>query len=268
MFGSLAPARRRLVLVVLTGLLVLACVAVLLAVRSGGRAAVGRRAEQGLPGPVLLVPGYGGSTAGLQPLASRLRATGRDVTVVSLPDNAQGDLTAQARVLGAAAAAVLARTGGESVDVVGYSAGGVVARIWLKQLGGAAVTRRLVTLGSPQHGTALAELGSLFQGECPLACQQLVPGSTVLDALNAAPELPPGPVVVSLWSSKDQVVLPPDSATLAGAVNVQLQQVCPDSVVDHTQLPADPLVAGLVQASLAAAVPTGFGPGDCARLGG
>jgi triacylglycerol esterase/lipase EstA (alpha/beta hydrolase family) len=221
---------------------------------------------QDRPGPVLLVPGYGGSVTGLTVLAGRLRTAGKDAAVVALPDNAQGDLGEQAKALAAAARAALRRTGASSVDVVGYSAGGVVARLWAKDYGGAAVARRIVTLGSPQHGTALAALGSLVSGACPLACQQLVPTSALLTALNTRPELPAGPVFVSLWSSRDEVVLPPDSARLTGAVNIEIQQVCPDSVVSHAQLPTDPLVAAMVLSELSSAPARALTAADCAGL--
>ena len=245
---------------------VLLTVVVLVVVRSDHRAASTPAVAQDRPGPVLLVPGYGGSVSALNTLAGRLRSAGKDATVVSLPDSAEGDLGGQAAVLATAARAALARTGAASVDVVGYSAGGVVARLWVKNDGGAAVARRVVTLGSPQHGTALAALGSLVSGACPLACQQLVPTSSLLAALNRAPELPAGPVFVSLWSSRDEVVLPPDSARLSGAVNIELQQVCASSAVSHAQLPTDPLVAAMVISELSSAPAHPFTAADCARL--
>ncbi len=222
---------------------------------------------QDQPGPVLLLPGYGGSVDGLQVLASSLRAAGRDVTVLTLPGGGTGDLTAQARTLGAAADAARTRTGANSVDVVGYSAGGVVARIWARNLGGGAQARRIVTLGSPQHGTQLAVLAAGFAPQqCPLACQQLVPSSALLAALNAGDETPNGPQWVSLWTTLDQVVTPPESARLDGAVNIVLQDVCPASTVDHSGLPRDRLVGVLVAAELGAATAAQPGPGDCARL--
>ena len=267
MLSSLAPARRRLLLAVLALLLAAAvAIGVLVGLRHDPARHRTVPVAQDRPGPVLLVPGYGGSVTGLNVLAGRLRRAGKDATVVSLPGSAQGDLGQQARVLAAAARAVLRRTGASSVDVVGYSAGGVVARLWAKDYGGAALARRIVTLGSPQHGTVLAALGSLVRGACPVACQQLMPASALMAALNAAPEVPAGPVFVSLWSSRDEVVLPPDSARLAGALDIEIQQVCAASAVGHGQLPTDPLVAAMVIAELSAGPARQLDAADCARL--
>lgn len=246
--------------------LLAAAVVAVLAGRDDGRAGPGA-VPQDRPGPVLLVPGYGGSTSGLGVLAGRLRERGKDVEVLSLPGDGQGDLAAQARVLAAAAEAAIQRTGAASVDVVGYSAGGVVARLWLSRAGDAPV-RRLISLGSPQHGTALASLGALFAGQCPTACQQLDPASDLLTRLNSGSgsEVPEGPVSVSLWTSRDQVVIPPESAVLAGALNISIQSVCPTSQVTHSGLLSDPLVAAMVEAQLQPSAPEPLTARDCARL--
>jgi pimeloyl-ACP methyl ester carboxylesterase len=221
--------------------------------------------RQGTPGPVLLVPGYGGSTDSLDVLAARLRAAGRDATVVRLPGDGTGELRDQATVLDVAARARIA-AGAPSVDVVGYSAGGVVARIWASQDGGAGIARRIVTLGSPHHGTDIAALaGSLLPGRCPTACAELAPNSDLLARLNAK-RMPTGPVWVSLWTDQDQVVTPPDSARLDGALNIPIQSVCADAQVDHSSLPRDRLVQALVLAALAPARPTRPTPADCPRL--
>lgn len=264
--SSLAPARRRLVLAV-GGFLVVA-VAVLAAfvvagVISGDGAT--RPVDQTEPGPVLLVPGYGGSTATLEPLAVSLRAAGRDVTVVELPGRALGDLQGQADALAAAATRVLDRTGADSVDLVGYSAGGIVARLWVQEGDGATSVRRFVTLGSPHHGTQLASLGALVSGACPVACQQLAPQSPVLARLDSAP-LPTGPRYLALWTTQDDVVVPAVSGELDGAQSVSVQDVCPDDRVRHSGLPADEVVQGLVAGSLGAGAIPAWGPGDCARL--
>jgi pimeloyl-ACP methyl ester carboxylesterase len=264
--SALSPARRRLVL----GLLVV----LVLAGVAGVAAVVVPRLAAGDPvpvsqeeaGPVLLVPGYGGSTGSLQPLAARLTAAGRDAVVVPLPGDGTGDLAASADALGTAVDDALARTGAGSVDVVGYSAGGVIARLWAAD-GGAAQARRVLTLGSPHHGTTLADLGAgIAPAECPVGCQQLTTDSELLHRLNAGDETPAGPTWVSLWSTVDQTVTPPDSARLDGALDLTVQSVCADSRVAHGQLPADAVVQGIVLAELAAGPPVQLGPADCAGL--
>ena len=240
---------RRPVLIWAVGLVPLLAAALVVAVvvvRGRGDLA-GQAADQTRPGPVLLVAGYGGSTGSLTELAERLRRSGRQVAVVPPVGDNTGDLTDQARALDAAARRQVA-AGAPSVDVVGYSAGGVVARIWVAELGGDTLARRVVTLGSPHQGTAVASLASRFAaGACPTACRQLTQDSAVLDGLAPTPD---GPRWVSVWTADDDVVVPPDSARLDGAVNVELQQVCPDARVSHGQLPTDPLSAAVVVAAL------------------
>ena len=267
MLAGLSPARRRLVLTVLA----LVCVAVvalgaaLLVPRASGSPPV--PVSQQSPGPVLLVPGYGGATSALEDLAQRLTHAGRDATVVDLPGDGTGDLSAAAAALDTAARAALQRTGAGSVDVVGYSAGGVVARLWVADDGGAAVARRIVTLGSPQHGTTLADLaGRLGPGQCPEACQQLTTTSDLLQRLNAHDETPAGPTWVSIWTTQDETVTPPDSARLDGALNMTVQSVCADVQVSHGGLPRDPVVEAMVLAELGAGDPVPLTAADCSRL--
>jgi triacylglycerol esterase/lipase EstA (alpha/beta hydrolase family) len=144
------------------------------------------------------------------------------------------------------------------VDVIGYSAGGVVARLWVGGDGGR-LARRVVTLGSPLHGTEIAAAGGvLVPGACPVACQQLAPGSQLLNKIDGLPLPVPW---LSVWTENDQTVVPPDSARLSGAVNVSLQQVCPAAVVTHAQLPTDPHVTRIVLQAVGAGPLTA--PTDC-----
>lgn len=219
-------------------------------------------ADQARPGPVLLVPGYGGSVSALQPLAARLRAQGREVVVVTLPDGGTGDLRDQADVLDAAVRR-LERAGAPSVDVVGYSAGGVVARLWVRAHDGADRARRIVTLGSPHHGTDLAAEAQQLLGGCDAACTQLAPGSSTLADLDRGDETPDGPRWLAVWTTADRTVVPASSGVLAGAVDVRLQDVCPGSTTPHGGLPKDPAVIGLVLAALGVAPPQPPVAGSC-----
>ncbi|GAA3563065.1 lipase [Microlunatus spumicola] len=258
MLDALSPQRRRLVLgvVVAVGVLVLALVAAAV-VRSVSQAGP---VPQDRPGPVLLVPGYGGRTASLDPLAAALRAQGRAVTVVSPPGDGTGDLDAQAEHLADVADDVLRTSGAGSVDVVGYSAGGVVVRLWVRDHGGDAQTRRVLTLGSPQHGTSVAALGAEVAGGCPEACEQLLPDSALLRRLNAGDETPDGPLWATVRSDADQVVTPTASAALDGALNLRVQDLCPSATTPHGGLPGDPVVLAALSTVLGVAPPTAPAP--------
>ncbi|MGH3165175.1 MAG: esterase/lipase family protein [Trebonia sp.] len=219
----------------------------------------------GRPGAVLLVPGYGGSTGSLDVLAGRIRAAGRSATVVKLDGNGEGDLNQQAQVLEGYVNRALGGGSGP-VTVIGYSAGGVVAWLWDVAYGGAGRAAMIITLGSPLHGARIAALGTAYDpGECPVACQQLAPGSALLTQLQQSParDRPPW---LSLWTDDDQTVQPPDSARLSGAVNVPLQDVCPGVVISHSQLPTAPLVDGIVLRTLAASRVTAPARSGCAAL--
>lgn len=262
MLTSLSPQRRRFViLVVAVGTI---AIVVLLAVVLRSRPDPVTPVRQSPPGPVLLVPGYGGSTSALDVLAASLREAGRDVTVVSLAGDGTGDLRDQAEVLDEAVQSTLSRTGAASVDVVGFSAGGVIAREWVANSGGGNFARRVVTLGSPQHGTDVATLAAaVTPNSCPTACVQLKPDSDLLRSLNAGDETPVGPAWVSMWSTSDQLVVPPESAALEGGVNFSVQSVCGPAAIEHGDLPRTPSVIALTMFALADAVPGTPTAGDC-----
>ncbi|GAA4676600.1 lipase [Pseudonocardia yuanmonensis] len=245
--------RRRLLVAILAALVLV--VAVVVGVRvvgsSGPSVDVDARPAQDRPGPVLLVPGYGGGRDSLLRLAAQIESTGRDAQVLTLVGDGTGDLSAQVQVLDGAVDAALA-AGAPSVDVVGYSAGGVVAGLWVARDDGAAKARRVVTLGSPLNGTSLAAVAiAQAPDACPTACRQLAPGSAELAELGRArvgSALP----WLSVWTGNDETSTPPDTANLPGAVNVPVQQVCPGARVTHSGLPTDPTVTGLVLRGIAA----------------
>ena len=264
-WGGLSRRRRLLVAVV-------ALIVVAGAVASTVRALAGQPAvppaDAGRPGDVLLVPGYGGSTTALDALAGRITAAGGSgfrATVVRLAGDGTGDLQHQASVLNGYVNQALARGSGP-VTVIGYSAGGVVAWLWDVQYDGVAKARRIITLGSPLHGADLAAVGAADAPDaCPAACQELVPGSSMLNRLQGTGSAT-RPPWLSLWTTDDQVVQPPDSARLPDAVNVPLQSVCPGVSVGHGQLPTDPLVVGIVLRTLRSAALSPPRPADCRSL--
>jgi triacylglycerol lipase len=247
--GVVSP-RRRLLLTGVAGVAIVALLVVLGVRLFTGRDS-GARPDQARPGTVLLVPGYGGSRTALSRLAAVLQADGRTAKVLTMPGDGTGELRIQADTLEDAVRGEL-RAGAASVDVVGYSAGGVVTRLWLDRHDGAAVARRIVTLGAPLHGAKIAGVGAaLAPGSCPVACRELAPGGDLLRDLDEP--LPAGLPWLSIWTENDETVQPPDSARQDGAVNVSLQSICPAARVAHGDLPTDPEVTALVRAALGTA---------------
>jgi triacylglycerol lipase len=233
---ALSPQRRRLILAAGgLALLFIMTVAVIAIVRIAAPPAV--PVAQTPPGPVLLVPGYGGNINSLQPLATALRSAGRTAIIVEPIGDGTGDLREQAEHLAEVAVQVRNDAGSASVDVVGYSAGGVVTRLWVRDNGGAGVARRILTLGSPHHGTSQAALSAEFVGGCSAACEQLIPDSDLLRRLNAGDETPA------------------ESAALSGAVNIVIQEVCPASNAAHGDLPGNPVVLAALGSVLGVELP-------------
>lgn len=192
---------------------------------------------------VLMVPGYGGGESELRGLGSKLAAAGIDWAIIDVGDG-KGDLKKYARKVRNRAAKL--RATDHAVDLIGYSAGGITARI-------AATShpddfRRVVTLSAPHHGTALAELGAVF-GECPKACQQIRPGSRLLDWLEGRFEGPDSDWL-SIYSSTDKVIRPPRSSELDGAEVESIQETCTDVKVRHGEVPKHRQTAAMVVAFL------------------
>src|SRR5215472_6218073 len=104
-FRSLSRRRRLLAAAVAIVAVAGAVTAGAVALAAGGAAspAAGYPAQD-KPGPVLLVPGYGGQTGSLRVLAARIRATGRRAVAVRLPGSGTGSLITDAGVLNTAVA--------------------------------------------------------------------------------------------------------------------------------------------------------------------
>ena len=240
MLNALTPQRQRLLIgTVIVGALMASALA--WAVVGGPR-----REAQGIP--VLLVHGFGGTASSMDRLEGALRGQGRRVVSVQLPRMGTGPIEQSSRAI----ADAVTETGARRVDLVGFSAGGVVVRAYLHELEGATATRRVVLLGSPNHGAELAAFAaSADPTTCVDACAQLSPGSSFLEGLNDGDETPDGPDYTSIWTANDRTVTPPESAILEGASNVRVQDVCSDSALGHADLINDPVAIGLVLHALA-----------------
>ena len=90
------------------------------------------------------------------PMAARLRADGYQPYIFGLPTPGTQDIALTAQALNTYADQVRAQTGAARVDLIGHSQGGLVARHYVKYLGGSSEVDAVISLGAPHYGTALA----------------------------------------------------------------------------------------------------------------
>ena len=129
--------------------------------------------------------------------------------------------------------AILSATGAKQIVLVGHSMGGLVARAYLRRFGGARIAR-VITLGTPHHGSVLAYM---FPGR---SLAQLRPGNSWLAELNRNQNDPAPAVITSVWSRHDSMVAPQVSSELGHAENIVLVGIA------HNALLADPEVRRIV----------------------
>jgi triacylglycerol esterase/lipase EstA (alpha/beta hydrolase family) len=202
--------------------------------------------------PVVLVAGTFSPASVLDLLATRLRLEGFRVEVFELPALGVGDISASSAALGPFVAEVLRRTGATDVDLVGHSQGGLVAREYVRDFGGASSVDKVIGLGTPNHGTAVAEAGR--DDDC-VACGQMAVGSAYLESLNAGDDSVSDVRYWQFASRTDLVVKPYTTSFLDPAdgavVNVAIQDQCWLRPVGHVGLVVDGAVFSGVRRALA-----------------
>lgn len=137
--------------------------------------------------PVVLVHGFLGTRATMAPLTKRFSERGRTVfsyahgkfNTASIQDSAQG-LVQRLRMISQ-------DFGGEKVDLVAFSFGGLLSMYALQSMGAARYVRSLVMLGTPLRGSWLSVPGAAVLGALSSAVWQLMPSSPILRQLRQRP---------------------------------------------------------------------------------
>jgi triacylglycerol esterase/lipase EstA (alpha/beta hydrolase family) len=175
--------------------------------------------------PVLLLHGYGCNSGYWHHLRQRLDAQQISHACIDLQP-VTGDIDAYAAQIEQAAAHLATASGASAVIVVAHSMGGLAARAWLRAREGGVDGRprmiRLVTLGSPHHGTCLANLGV---GANAAQMRRAPGGGTSginewLAALAASETARQRARITSIFSHHDNIIAPQTSSLLDGARNL------------------------------------------------
>ena len=177
--------------------------------------------------PVLLVHGYGCNGGFWAALRARLRCERISHDTVDL-EPVTAPLDDYVEHVERAVQRLLAATGAPRVVIVGHSMGGLVARAWLRRHGAAHVAR-IVTVGTPHHGTGLAALGIGANARQMRRDAEWLAQLAQDDTAHRA-------LVTSIWSWHDNIVAPQTSCRLPGANNIAF------SGIGHVALGSDPRV--------------------------
>ena len=204
--------------------------------------------------PVLLLHGYGCNSGYWSHLAPRLDAARISHATVDL-EPLTGDIDDYAPRVQHAVQALRAATGSEQVVIVAHSMGGLVARAWMRAYGTASIAR-VITLGTPHHGTCLAAFGlGLNAAQMRRAARDEPHECAWLRALAANEDAAARALVTSIFSHHDNIIAPQTSSELPGARNLAF------GGVGHVALGRNPRVLDAVMAEIA-------GPGQAARRAG
>jgi len=167
--------------------------------------------------PILFVHGYTSNASAWDTMKARFQADGWEAsslyayTFSSTKSNALIAQDVATRVN-----EIKAATGAAKVDIITHSMGGLSSRYYLKNLGGTANVDDWVSLGGPNHGTTWA-YGCFFINPC----NQMIPGSSFLNALNSGDETPGAVTYGTWWSPCDEIITPDESVILSGATNTR-----------------------------------------------
>lgn len=177
------------------------------------------------PRPVVLVHGLWDTPKLFAPLVQRLAPRGVPCLTPALPHRfgavSLRDLALQLDHF------IHSHLGVHEIDLLGFSMGGVISRIWLQDLGGASRCRRFISLGSPQEGTFTAQ----WIPRWPLAgIAEMKRGSDLLVHLNAEAHKLDGVDCISLYSPWDLMVIPGWRAVLPAGEHKAI------AVLTHRQL--------------------------------
>jgi triacylglycerol esterase/lipase EstA (alpha/beta hydrolase family) len=157
--------------------------------------------------PVILIHGWGANRSCLYPLRWYLRSKGFDRIYGFNFGSAQGieEIAKQLKEF-VEEIRKCCDSGRQTVDLVAHSLGGLAARVYLQELGGARHVDRCITIATPHYGTYSSYWTPTALG------RQMRPESEFMARLNNPEKRAPGVRFTSLWAGLDLMVLPRENA--------------------------------------------------------
>lgn len=190
--------------------------------------------------PVLLIHGYGCNSGYWRPMSRILREAGVTHRALDM-EPVFGSIDEYAAHIHEEIEALCQATGSAQVIIVAHSMGGLATRAYLRDFGPARLAR-VITLGTPHHGTALAQFGVGIntQEMVWMASEQEGSSSAWLRRLAGSESADTYRLFVSIYTHHDNIVSPQTSSHLPGARNIAVHGI------GHVALVPAPQVQELV----------------------
>lgn len=169
--------------------------------------------------PLLLLHGYGCNGGYWSPLSRLLRQAHISYFAPDMQPAADAGLDDYVPLVQRAVNELCDRSGSARVIIVAHSMGGLVARAYLREHGSARVAR-VITLGTPHHGTALASFGFGLNAQQMQRANAGGDGAW-LTVLAAAESGSQRALFTSIFSHHDNIIAPQTSSYLPGAKNIE-----------------------------------------------
>ena len=204
---------------------------------------------------VVLVHGFVCNRGLWTPWLTRLRRLGVPFVAVNL-EPVFGSIDDYVPIIDAAVTRLTAATGQAPV-IVCHSMGGVAARAWLDCCGGDERVHRIVTIGTPHHGTWLGRFAQTING------RQMNIGNEWLLQMVAREPLHRAQRFTCFYGNCDNIVFPTSTATLAGADNRHLPGWAHVHMVSHPAVFDEVLrLLGVAKPGATAAIAPGAAAGS------
>lgn len=182
-------------------------------------------AGQNIRPPIVLLHGLFQNRSCLFWLQHRLRSAGYQ-QIISINTPPWRDMEASTESLAKKVDELRIKLKVDKVILVGHSMGGMIARNYVQNRGGAAHVHGMITLGSPHHGSKLAPFALSGMGKT------LLPDSAFLRQFNSV-TWPKETQAVSIYTRYDNIVLPAESAKMDGSQTVELNGMGHTSLLFH-----------------------------------
>ena len=179
--------------------------------------------------PVILVHGFYSDSSALEKVSNYLKKLDKFVYLIDLiPNDGSISMENYAEQLSQFINSNFSLQ--QSLDLVGFSMGGLVCRYYLQRLGGFKQVKNLVTIAAPHQGTLTAHIIAYT------ACRQMRPESGFLQDLNSDQHTLNQINCTAIWNPLDFVILPSQSSKLPVGSNVMIPCIHHSTVTEDDRV--------------------------------